>query len=285
MTDTEDLDPNQLRKQGNDAFGGQRYETAARCYSRALECSNIMGEDKLACWSNLAEVRLRQEMWEAAEAASKAALELDDAHSKSNFRLATAQINLNKFDEASATVADEKGKVFGRLRADIKDLLQEKNGNFNLKKMHKEASRRPGQPLATLHANYRSTQIQQGVEIAKREGFAYRGTVATEDIASNSLVSSSKALVFCQEQRNSFDYTFDPYSRSVLKGSNMELESKLVLLMYRRPTLKKSINSLASGLEDLASPQDCEKIDVKRIQGIVASNTFGFSEMDDVGQA
>lgn len=282
LIDTDGLDPGQLRKEGNEAFGKERYEVAARCYSRALQCKNIEDSAKVACFSNLSEVRLRQERWEDAELNATAALKIVPGHSKAKYRLATAHVRLNRFEEASNIIASETEKAFKRLKDDIQELLREKAGLYNFNKIHKKAARRPGQALSKFHANFTSPKIKQGVEILKPEGFSYRGSIATEKIDGNCLISSSKALVFCKDQRNSLDYSVDPYTKSLLKGSSMALETKLVLLMHQRPALRESIYSLASGLEDSDIANPNYKIDIKRLQGIVTSNTFGVLEVDGV---
>jgi tetratricopeptide (TPR) repeat protein len=278
LVDTEGLDPSQLRKDGNAAFTDGRYEPAARLYSSALECQSIGDDDKLTCFSNLAEVRLRQEQWESAEENAMTALELDDTNVKAKFRLASAQIRLNKIDEASKLIANENGKVFQRLRDDIGRLLEEQDGLYGFAKMRKEEAGRPGEALSTFHSNYTSPDIQRSVQITKRDDFSYRGTVATGTIERNTLISSSKAVVFCRRREQfSRQHNFDPYSKCSLSGSTMELENELIVLMHRRPELRGRLYSLASGIGDAANKSNA-KIDTKRIQGIVTSNTFGVSE-------
>ncbi|CAB9497348.1 TPR domain protein [Seminavis robusta] len=281
LIDTRGLDPSQLRKQGNEAFGEERYPVAARCYTRALDCPSIEDADKVACLSNLAEVNLRQELWEAAGENARAVLALDHTHTKAKYRLATALVRLNRFEEAVQVISGEMEKIFQRLRKDIAELLKEQAGQYKLKKIHKEAASKPNHRLAKFHANFVSPKIETGVEIVKeRQGFTYRGCIATERIDANTLISSSRALVFCQEQANALDYCVDPYTKRFLKGSSMALENKLILLMYQRPALRESIYNLSSGLEHASNPS-C-KIDIKRIGGIVTSNTFGISAVDGV---
>lgn len=298
LVDTKGLDPDTLKQQGNQAFGQERYETAARCYSRALDCKMEDQQLKLACLGNLAEVRLRQELWEAAERNAKAALEIDPTHSKSRFRLATALIRLHKIEEATKLMKEgqqDKSKAIVQLKNQLKELSQESKGIYNLKKIHDEASNRPGQALTSLHANYTSPSINKGVSIPKHDNsFTYRGTLATKDIPANTLISCSKALVFCSQDPNlPMDVDIDPYKKSMLKGAYMALENQLILLLHQRPELREKVSSLDSGYEDPnistnnntnAQKKKTIKIDIDKIRGIVQSNTFGISDTDDVEQ-
>jgi len=288
LVDTEGLNPNQLRMEGNDAFREGRYETAARLYSRALACENITEEDQLACHGNLAEVRIRKQQWEEAETHATSALKLDCSHAKAMYRLATAQIRLNKILEASNLIAEEKGKEFQKLKEDITRLLLEQQGLYDLAAMKKEAYRRPRQVLETFHSNYTSPKIQRCVDISKRASFKYRGTLANEKIGSNTLVSSSKALVFCSSPpfATTHGYSIDPYSKQVLKGSSMELENELISLMHRRPEIRPIVYSLASECGEVVDGgADDGKIDIKRAHRVMTSNTFAVVSGEEVEQA
>lgn len=172
---------------------------------------------------------------------------LDRTHVKALFRLATAQINLGKIAEAMAIVSEErKGNYFQKLRDSMVQLIREQVGRYDFLKMRKEAADRPGQALSNFHANFTSPHIQQRVEISKGGGFTYRGTLATEGLGGMTLVSSSKALVFSASRDTALDYTINPYLKSILKGSTMEVESELISLMHQRPSTRKMIYSLAS---------------------------------------
>lgn len=283
--DTKGLDPALLKMQGNDAFVKDRYAVAARCYSRALECAGTISDiDRLSCHANLAEVRIRQELWEEAESSARAALSLDPTHTKAKFRLATALIRLQKFDEAFDVVTHEKETTFERQRHEIKVLLDEQGGIYNIEKMISEASKRPGERLATFHANFCSGKIQSGVAVTKRGGFVYRGTIATESIGSNVLVSSSKALVFCPPPSNSF---VDPHSQSdeITRYARLDLENELVLLMHRRPQIRDHVYELTSGRELPKAPKDINRIDIARLQDIATTNTFNCDDWVEFSDA
>ena len=281
LIDTHGFDPALLRKEGNDAFADGRWEKAARLYTRALACQVILPEDKLFCYSNLAETRIRQEQWEAAEECAKSALELDPAHKKSLYRLTTALMRLNKIQEAmdvATTIAVRDDKEFKKLVPMLDRLAKEKqHGQYDIAKMYEEARRSPGQALRTFHSNYVSSIIESGVEITKPDdSFTYRGTVAAKSLSEGTLVSSSKALVFCSRgESNQIALSMDPYTNSMTRGSTIQLESELISMMYRRPITKAVVYSLAStalaGEEDSSS----DKIDSKRVHNIVATNTFG----------
>ena len=285
LIDTEGLDPSQLRLDGNNAFANRRYEAAARFYTRALQCQNIQKDDKLACHSNLAETKIRQEQWEAAEENAKSALQLDKRHVKALFRLATAQIHLGKIVEAMAIVTEERKETyFQKLRENVNQLIREQEGCYDFPKIRKEAAARPGQALSRFHANFTSPHIQQRVPISKRDGFTYRGTLATEELRGGTLVSSSKALVFSASKDTALEYSINPYSKSILKGSTMEVESELISLMHRRPSTRKTIYSLASC--STSESEDFKRnkgnIDCLRVQQIVASNIFGVAREEEV---
>ena len=105
----------------------------------------------------------------------------------------------------------------------------------------------------------------------------YRGTAATRAIQRYTLISSSKAAVFCrQRDHGHLDFNIDPYSKFTLRGSQAELENKLVMLLYRRPKLRGNIYALSSGLghPDVNDGGRALKIDSKQIYGTVANNSF-----------
>ena len=61
----------------------------------------------------------------------------------------------------------------------------------------------------------------------------------------------------------------------------MELESELIGMIYRRPSLRSLVYSLGSSATTTASNDDHgEKIDCTRVQNIVTTNTFG-APLDD----
>jgi tetratricopeptide (TPR) repeat protein len=282
FVDTEGWDPSLLKEQGNDAFKEDRFALAARCYSQALECRETINPvDQLACLANLAEVRLRQELWEEAEVNARAALALDPTHSKARFRLAVALIRLLKIQEGLHALGDERGKAFQRQRQEIEILIQEQAGVYNLDKMRREAANRPGERLATFHGNFSSNMIQRSVLTSKSGNSQYRGIVATESIGSNVLVSSSKALVFCPPRTDSFGIAFNPYSSRISLGSQLDLEKELVLLMHQRPQIREHVYSLSAGLE-CSSKDQSNKIDIGRLERIVNTNTFATLTGDEL---
>jgi len=270
LCDTRGIDPTKLRQEGNTEFSNGRHEAAARHYSRALEYPGISNEDRVACLSNLAEARLRQEMWEAAEESALGALKLDLTHLKARFRLATAQIRLNKLSEAQGTIHGRNERQFKNLARQIDCLRVEQQGSYDLIKLKREAKKVPGAVLSTFHADFTSPSIQQGVVITKLNGFAYRGSVARNAIQSNTLISSSKALVFSP---GSMNLAIDPYTGSMNRGSSMNLETKLVSLMNRRSQIRQQVYSLAA-TSDGNKTDEGNKIDHERIRRLLASNTF-----------
>ncbi|KAL3915104.1 MAG: hypothetical protein SGILL_005802, partial [Bacillariaceae sp.] len=291
LIDAGGLDPGLLRKEGNDAFADGRWEKAARLYTRSLACPTISPQDKLSCYSNLAETRIRQEQWEAAEECANLALALDPAHKKSLYRLSTALMWLNKTQEAKEVVtmiAVRDDKEFKKLVPMLDRLAKEnQHGEYDFAKMYEEARRWPGQALRTFHSNYVSPDIESGVEIAKREGsFTYRGTIAVESLSEGTLVSSSKALAFCARgESNEFALSIDPYNKSMTRGSTMGLESELICMMHRRPVTRAVVYSLASTTLAGEDDSSSNKIDSKRVHDIVVTNTFGVSNEEEAESA
>lgn len=274
--DTEGLDPCSLRTEGNAAFAGGKYETASRLYIRALDCQWIENSDKVACLSNLSEARIRQCRWEAAAASARKALQLDPDHLKAKFRLATALTRLDEIEEAAALVSVEKrSREFQNLRGVVERLSNEKSGRYDTSKMRKEESGRLGEALLTFHANFTSSKIRQRVMIEKECGFIYRGTVATDCIKSGTLVSSSKALVFCPGRMiaGMMAVGLDPYRKQALDHTSVTLENDLISLMSQRPSLRGVVYSLSAGPGDTETI-GCNKIDPQLIRDIVASNSF-----------
>jgi SET domain len=276
LVDTKGLDPKTLRKDGNKAFVEQKYEVASRMYSRALEFPSIAVDDKVACLSNLAESRIRQQQWEEAEKSARSVLEINEAHMKGRYRHAFAMSRLGKLDEASKIVEKNDQKEFRLLRAELSRLLEEQKGEYNFSKMQKEASSRPGEALKTFHCNFTSSSIKHGVTISKSGNFSYRGTIATKNIEEGTLLSSSKALVFCRPTSTDVlqvAFSIDPYSKRMQTGSQMEVENELVSLMHRRPNLREHVFSLSCGIDSLDN-SGSTKIDTKRIRCIVTNNSF-----------
>ena len=275
-------DPSNLRLQGNEAFSQPNYESAARDYTRALACPNITTEDRTSCLANRAEVRIRQERWEAAEDDAQAVLQIDENHVKARFRLATALLHLNQLQRAYElirTLAEEtpKQKAFQELKLRVEVALQEQQGNFNFKLMRREAAvDAGGGAVPPFHANYCSPKIRHGVEIQKRNGFRYRGCVALDAMEPKTLVVASKAFAFVPTSKMpNTDFSINPYDESAHSGSQMALHNELIVLVHRRPQLLKALYSLSSGIDEQGrDASSFDKIDMDRIQCILNTNVF-----------
>jgi tetratricopeptide (TPR) repeat protein len=122
-----------LKERGNESFRNNDFKAAEIFYSRALQSSSIRESDKIACWSNSAEVALRSGQWEYAERDAREVLAIDGDHVKAKFRLAKAQFHLGKPLKALEIVQELLGKIpkdrsFEELYDDCERTIQEQQG-------------------------------------------------------------------------------------------------------------------------------------------------------------
>lgn len=88
------------KAEGNTAFAANEYESAIEKYTEAI----AIDPKNHVYYSNRSAVYLAQEDWEKAEADAKKCIEIDEVFVKGYFRLARAQMEQSKYDEATATV-------------------------------------------------------------------------------------------------------------------------------------------------------------------------------------
>ena len=98
----------ELKAKGNGGFGAQDFSAASGDYEAALAAYGERGgaageqrDEKVKIWSNLAECRLKLELWEEAAAAASEALALAPEHAKSLVRRAKAAHKLGETDAAA----------------------------------------------------------------------------------------------------------------------------------------------------------------------------------------
>ncbi|GKY98779.1 hypothetical protein MPSEU_000834100 [Mayamaea pseudoterrestris] len=276
---SEPFSPASLKKRGNEAFQHKRLDLAFRYYSRAVSCPSIEPGDRINCLSNRALVSLGRQQWEQAANDAQGVLSLDSSHVKAKYRLAKAFSRLGKVDEALVVakellVAEPANDDFKSLLGECEISSIEHRGEYDLERMRKEQA---AGNHSTFHADYVSAKAAFGVDILLRSGETYRGCRALQDIDENELICASKAMVYVKHEKDvAAQLEVDVYSSRLDKGSRIKACSQAVALLYSRPSLGRKLYRLSAGpaYSEVAT-ENVEKIDIPRIQAILASNVFG----------
>lgn len=273
-----------LKEKGNDAFRNGKFETAWRLYRRAIKSESIEKDVLIACISNCAEVALRRGQWEQVKQITSRALQLEGANIKAKYRLATALLRLGEVSRATSLAEDlfdRDGKAanteFAALRNDCYRVAEEMQGTYDTHRMRQDADRRK----SSFHGDFVSPKIELGVGFHPEGKPQYRGVKAVSLLKRGTLVSASKAVVFVESEESSID-TFDSYQE------NLKVVAKLVVSMHRRPSLTPKVYKLSGGQDTAAaanggnqlaemSPEKHLRIDIARINSIIATNAFGAS--------
>jgi tetratricopeptide (TPR) repeat protein len=278
---SEDLDPIELKKLGNQAFEQNKYEAADRYYSRALRVATI--DDRVlrvACLSNRSEVALREERWEDAERDAAKALSVDKDNVKAKYRLAKALIRLGKSGKAlelgkELITASPSDKVFQEVCADAERALEEQAGKFDFHKMRKELS---SSRSTAFHADFVSQAIEIGADISLSSGGTYRGCRALRDIPANELLTASKAFAYAIDSGDDVTFQVDVKAKHMSKGSQIQLVADVVAKIWKRPMLAGPdvLYKLSAGVDiDRQKMENSGNIDIPRIRRILSSNVFG----------
>ena len=271
-------DSSTLRKKGNAEFSQGNYDEASRFYTSALSIASIDLEDKVACLSNRAEVRLRQERWEEAERDARDAISMQQDHIKAKFRLAKALARLGKGSEA-LSVANELidneslgKKCIRDFVTECQRLAQEEKGGYDYKVMQREALAQKG---SIFHADFVCSSVDIGVIIDVPGGGTYRGCKANASIAEGELITASKAFVFAPPSMD-FGLEHNIYANTINSQNNIRLVGEVIHLLKNRPSLGTMVYSLSAGDDyPVMHSADITKIDLPRIRCILHSNTFG----------
>ena len=273
--------PSVFRRRGNEEFAKSNFTSASAFYSKALATNCIDSEEKVACLSNRAEVRLRQQRWEDALEDAQNALIIQPDHIKAKFRLAKALVRLERLSEVQMYV-DELEKKEAKNQRAIKSFIseyyrlkKEKNGIYDYQEMREKASTNNVSGLENFHADFTSPKVEIGVNIDCRSGTSYRGCRAMQDIDANELIVASKAFAFAEEcETNCTPIVFDVYGRRNHSGSDVQLIEQIVKLLWIRPYLGKDFYSLSSGDENSSEKKNFRKIDLPTIRQIESCNSF-----------
>lgn len=177
---------------------------------------------------------------------------LDSSHVKAKFRLTRSLLFLNRISECreiAFQLQEEVGLKFGKLLHEINQAYDEHFcGNHNLPQMFKEASTTC---VTSFHANFTSTKMERGVTCTKQSGFSYRGCVALDSIPKKTLLSASKAFVVIPpSKRTEATFAVNPYKNVFANHSQIQIVNKAIVLLHRRPQLKRIFYSLASGYQE-----------------------------------
>jgi|AntRauTorckE5430_2_1112549.scaffolds.fasta_scaffold00198_5 tetratricopeptide (TPR) repeat protein len=270
--------PSLLREKGNKEFLRQNFQGASKFYSLALCSKGIQSNDKVACWSNRAEVRLRQGRWEEAEEDAQSVLSLQDDHVKAKLRLAKAISRQGKSSKALVIAVQllahqsVQDRCIRDFISECRRLREEEEGVYDEKIMRRDVSHNRKE----FHADFVSSSADVGVLISTPSGSSYRGCKAVEAIAQADLITASRAFAFTRSSSSkipSLDYNV--YERSVDTQNTTQLVGDIVQLLKNNPCLGREFYSLSAG-EDypVVRPMDLDKIDLARIRRILNSNSF-----------
>lgn len=172
------------KAEGNTAFAANEYDTAIEKYTEAI----AIDAGNHVYYSNRSAVYLAQEDWEKAETDASKCIELNDVFVKGYFRLARAQMEQNKLDEAMTTI--RKG-------------LKKNEGNPELKNLLRtcKAKKNPGPTGSSRSGNLsrkggpspEATEAYEKFNAARRE-------VQMLDAQIRSIISDTKRTKITQEQ-------------------------------------------------------------------------------------
>lgn len=205
-------------------------------------------------------------------------LTMDEGHVKAKYRLAKAQIRLNRtlvaLEVAQSLVATSPDNAdFASLLALCEIGVKEANGEYDLPTMRKEAMT----GAIGFHSDLVSDKVALGLSITLPSGLSYRGCKAVCDIEENELLCASKAFAFARGG-DEHKFELDLYNRRVGISNDMELVRQIVALLRDRPALGEGLYHLSAGpdFENLAQ-EDESKINLPRIRAITSNSAFGAS--------
>lgn len=273
-----------LKEKGNEAFRRGKLNLAGRYYSRALRSMSFEDDVKVACFGNRADVSVRRGQWEDSERDSRAVLAIDGEHVKAKFRLAKALLHIGSPSEAlqimkDLLVSNAKERSFQALLSDCNRAVEEQKGKYSFDAIRSE---KPISKEIPFHSNFVSKSIEVGVDIELPGGGTYRGCKAVRDIEENELLCASKAFAFVPSDETDFTVQVNPYSNQLESQSQVELVSKVVAVLQRRPSLGKALYALSAGPDAKSIlPCNLKKFDIPRIRRILNSNSFGASTSED----
>jgi tetratricopeptide (TPR) repeat protein len=282
-----------LRQKGNEEFMCENLQAASMYYTQALIHPDIDEEvfssDKVACFSNRAEVNLREEQWNEAMKDAEAALSLQADHTKAKLRLAKALSRLGRSSEALVLAQEllEQGSQdrssVDKFVKECSRLVSEEVGTYNYDAMNKEARIKQAGARIPFHANFESPKVQIGVTVQCPSGTSYRGCMATSDLQAGELVVASKAFAYAKKLSSDLCFEVNAYEKSLGEEHTVELVGQVVRLLWKSPSLGESFYSLSAGehLQD-ARPDAIDKIDLPRIRAILGSNSFALQSDSNI---
>lgn len=278
-----------LREKGNNAFIQGDMEGANQYYTRALKHPSIDDEgcrtDKIACLSNRAEVKLREERWEEALADAQTVLSIQADHPKAKFRLARALSRLGQSLEAKRLGQEmlEQGShnrsCVEKFVNECSRLLLEEGGTYNYDSMRSEARLKKSEEQLSFHAAFASPRVEIGVTIERPSGVSYRGCKAAEDIEEGGLIMANKAFAYVKENTSGIGVECHANEKTMGGGSGSLLVGQTVRKLWKCPSLGKRFYSLSGG-EHLGEiqPENLDRVDLPRIRAILSGNTFGLMD-------
>jgi len=269
------MSPSTLRVKGNKAFIRGELKRAYLFYTLALTHQDInldlFRADKVACFSNRAEILLREERWDEAMSDAKSALSIQSNHIKAKFSFAKALSRLGRSSEAYRLVKEiiDEGEVinkspFEKFKMECLRLTLEEGGSYDINSMLKDATSQS----FLFHADFVSKNIEIGASVKSPSGTIYRGVSALCDMEEGELVTASKAFACIHESEiNSRSY-------DKLEALCRGLLGKVVNLLSNSPCLGYKLYMLdAGGLADMNS-SNSRKVDLQRIKSILDINAF-----------
>ena len=283
--------PSALRQQGNQLFERGKLDQARSVYTEALSVAAISDDDKMACWSNRAEIHLRLEQWEDAAADARSALSIDPNHVKARYRIAKALLRLNQIEQGRQIIATlaKEGVIqeVKSMQAEANRLLLEsQEGQYDLAAMRRSST------STVFHADFVAKAVKIGVLVERPTIMgkkSYRGCVAIEALAEGALLTASKAFAIVPEEETDdksssalqLQFQLSTHSGLLSAGSSLTLANEIVVLLHRRPQLVKRLYQLSDG-EDNCPPHDgpvvhndSVMIDLEKIRNIQNANSFG----------
>jgi hypothetical protein len=123
--------PGALRQKGIQLMGVAsctRTAVPTRKEALSVPATDNDDDDKKACWSNRAEIHLRHELWESAEAEARTVLPIDPDHAKARYvPIGQGEVRLNQIDEQQIITELARDRVIKKksLKAEARRLLRE----------------------------------------------------------------------------------------------------------------------------------------------------------------
>mmetsp|Transcript_12280 Transcript_12280/g.29234 ORF Transcript_12280/g.29234 Transcript_12280/m.29234 type:complete len:764 (-) Transcript_12280:804-3095(-) len=277
----------ELKQAADEAFQKQAYQSACRKYQRILQALDKENnadqlELKIHCRTNLADSFLQLGRYEQAEQCARV---IQDTNTKAQEILAQALFHMGQPNQAKDLLLDLRNKVkddpkqaktIQSLLGDcLQAIMEEKMGNYNIRKMMVEASLFTELPF---HADYQSPKVSLGVPITRpSDGMEYRGVMATDDIKEGDLLTSTRAFAFCHSPRIDSNFKAAAQKKDLYEVRQVH---QAVQHLMNRPSLASSFYHLEAAGEILDQQEETVEskypvIDLAKIRGILESNRFG----------